>query len=140
MKRLFSWCLVERQTYFVLHIFLGLSKIASCSRFCWCFAVDLFSWFHVLDLEVFLAGCGCHQINLEENSRLLTTFKSNRFSYRFLSMSQGLHTSPATMQNAVNLIFENLLNNGVNVYIDDILIYTDNIKDDISLLEKFSNA
>lgn len=77
-----------------------------------------------------------YQIKLEETSRPLTTFENNNFTYRFKSMPQGLHTSPATMQNAVNLMFKDLLNNGVNVYFDDVLIYTNTADAHLSLLEK----
>lgn len=76
-----------------------------------------------------------YQIKLAEASRELTSFQNNNFSYRFLSMPQGLHTSPATMQNAVNLIFKDLLNKGVNVYFDDILVYTETIDSHFTLLE-----
>lgn len=77
-----------------------------------------------------------YQIKLEKNSRPLTTFENNSFSYRFVSMPQGLCTSPATMQNAVNLLLDDLLNKGVNVYFDDILIYSNTVDSHLVLLEE----
>lgn len=77
-----------------------------------------------------------YQIKLEEKSRNYTTFENNSFSYRFVSMPQGLTTAPAAMQNTVNLLFSDLLNKGVNIYLDDILIYTLTIEQHIELLKK----
>lgn len=50
-------------------------------------------------------------------------------------MPQGLRTSPAVMQNAVNLLFKEILNEGVNIYLDDIIIYTSTLSEH-NLLEK----
>lgn len=47
-------------------------------------------WFSTLDLR-----SAFYQIKLDEQSRSLTTFENNNFSYRFLSMPQGLSTSPS---------------------------------------------
>lgn len=80
-----------------------------------------------------------YQIKLDNASRKYTTFENNSFSYRFISMPQGLHTSPAAMQNAVNLLFSDLLNKGVNIYLDDILVYSDTLTKHIHLLREIFN-
>lgn len=77
-----------------------------------------------------------YQIKLNENSKNYTTFENNNFSYRFISMPQGLQTSPAVMQNAVNLLFKEILNNGVKIYLDDIIIYTSTLSEHIKLLKE----
>lgn len=77
-----------------------------------------------------------YQLKLDLPSRNYTTFENNQFTYRFVSMPQGLHTSPAAMQNAVNLIFQDLLNKGVNVHLDDIIVYSETIETHISLLQQ----
>lgn len=76
-----------------------------------------------------------YQIQLDEPSRSITTFQNNNFSYRFLSMPMGLKTSPATLQSAVNIIFKDMLNKGVNIYFDDILVYSKDIESHLCLLE-----
>lgn len=75
-----------------------------------------------------------YQIQLDENSRSFTTFENNNFAYRFRSMPQGLNSSPATMQNAVNTLFYDLLNNGVNIYFDDIVLYSSDTPSHMVLL------
>lgn len=76
-----------------------------------------------------------YQIKLEQNSKKFTTFENNSFSYQFISMPQGLQTSPAVMQNAVNLLFQDSLNKGVNIYLDDIIIYSKTFEEHTVLLE-----
>jgi hypothetical protein len=75
-----------------------------------------------------------YQIKLDEKSRNYTTFENNSFTYRFISMPQGLKTSPAAMQNAVNLMFKDFLNKGINIYLDDIIVYSQTLDEHFSLL------
>lgn len=77
-----------------------------------------------------------YQIKLTEESKKYTTFENNNFSYRFISMPQGLNTSPATMQNAVNLLFSDYLNKGINIYLDDIIVYSATFEEHIFLLKE----
>jgi len=47
-----------------------------------------------------------------------------------------LVNAPATFQTMMNKILREFLDHGVVVYLDDILIYSENMKDDIKLVQK----
>ena len=53
-----------------------------------------------------------------------TTFRTRYGSYESLVMEYGLCNAPSTFQRFMNEIFADLLDTGVVIYIDDILIYT----------------
>ena len=51
-------------------------------------------------------------------------------------MPFGLANAPATFQNMMNEIFKNMINHGVVIYLDDILIYSRSEEDHIALTKK----
>ena len=51
-------------------------------------------------------------------------------------MPFGLSTAPATFQRMMNTIFFELLDLGVLVYLDDVLIYSKTVDERIILLDK----
>ena len=51
-------------------------------------------------------------------------------------MPFGLSTAPATFQRMMNNIFFEMLDNGVLIYLDDILIYSKTVEEHIVLLHK----
>ena len=51
-------------------------------------------------------------------------------------MPFGLSTAPATFQRMMNNIFFDLLDHGVLVYLDNILIYSKTIEEHVVLLDK----
>lgn len=71
--------------------------------------------FSVLDAE-----SGFHQLELDEDSRNLTTFITHKGLFHFCRLPFGIASTPETFQRVLSDILEDL--EGVFVYIDDILI------------------
>ena len=51
-------------------------------------------------------------------------------------MPFGSANAPPMFQNMMNEIFKDMIDLGVNIYLDDILIYSENEADDIALLKR----
>lgn len=74
--------------------------------------------FVALDLR-----CGYWQIPLEEESKKYTAFRCPAGFYEFNVMPFGLKNAPATFQRSMDVLFKDMLGEGVSIYLDDILIY-----------------
>ncbi|XP_053563243.1 tyrosine--tRNA ligase, cytoplasmic isoform X1 [Bombina bombina] len=70
-------------------------------------------------------------IRIREGDEWLTAFRTRYGLYEYLVMPFGLCNAPATFQHFINDIFRDLLDVCLVVYLDDILIYSNNISDHI---------
>lgn len=67
-----------------------------------------------------------HRIRMAPGSKWMTTFRTRFGSYRYLVMPFGLTNAPSTWQHFMNDVLFDLLDDCVVVYLDDILIYSEN--------------
>ena len=70
-------------------------------------------------------------VRVAEGEEWKTAFRTRYGHYEYQVMPFGLTNIPASFQHFINDIFSDILDNYVVVYLDDILIFSDNIKDHI---------
>ncbi|MBW0573582.1 hypothetical protein O181_113297, partial [Austropuccinia psidii MF-1] len=63
-------------------------------------------------------------LRIKESDEHLTAFRTKYGSFEYLVMPFGLTNAPASFQNLVNDIFQDLLNFYVVVYLDDIIVFS----------------
>ncbi|MBW0532435.1 hypothetical protein O181_072150 [Austropuccinia psidii MF-1] len=69
--------------------------------------------------------CGAYNLlRIKEGDKHLTAFKTKYDSFEYLVMPFGLTNAPATFQNLVNDIFQDLLDVCVLVYLDEIMVFS----------------
>lgn len=79
-------------------------------------------------------------VSMHDDSIKYTAFTTPLGQFEFLKMPFGLTNSPQIFQRFINKIFEDLINNGkIIIYLDDLMIATDNIKDHLQILEEVLN-
>ncbi|GBC50770.1 uncharacterized protein LOC104715162 [Rhizophagus irregularis DAOM 181602=DAOM 197198] len=78
-------------------------------------------WFTTIDLT-----SGYWQIEVKKEDKEKTVFICNQGLYEFNVIPFGLKNAPAIFQRIINKIFKEYLDKFINVYIDDIIIYSKN--------------
>lgn len=79
---------------------------------------------------------GYHQIPMAESDKEKTAFTCRYGTYQFTVMPFGLMTAPSTFQRMMNQIFFDLLDKGVVIYLDDVLIYSRDLASHRKLLDE----
>jgi len=79
---------------------------------------------------------GFHLIRIRKEDEWKTAFRTRYGHYQYRVMPFGLVNAPATFQTMMNEILPEFLEQGVVVYIDDILIYLKRVKEHIILIGK----
>ena len=69
-----------------------------------------------------------HLVRVAEGDEWKTTFRTRYGAFEWLVIPEGLTNAPAAFQRFMNDIFQDLLDNSVIVYLDDILIYSDDLE------------
>ena len=70
-----------------------------------------------------------HLVHITDGDEWKTAFRTRYGSYKWLVMPFGLTNAPAAFQQFVNSVFADMLDVCVVVYLDDILIYLNNMED-----------
>ncbi|XP_043478302.1 uncharacterized protein LOC122508807, partial [Leptopilina heterotoma] len=89
-------------------------------------------FFSLLDLRD-----GFHHIDVEPESVKYTSFITPLGQFEYLKMPFGLKTAPAKFQRFVNTVLDELIRSGeVVVYLDDILVASENLEEHFKILKK----
>ena len=70
-----------------------------------------------------------HLVRIADGDEWKTAFRTRYGSYEWLVMPFGLMNAPSAFQRFINTAFADMLDVTVIVYLDDILIYSDNLED-----------
>ncbi|KAI5151978.1 hypothetical protein ENBRE01_2475 [Enteropsectra breve] len=87
-------------------------------------------FFTVLDLKE-----GFYHVEIVEKDKYKTAFEINGKVFEWNSMTMGFKNAPQMLQRIMNKIMEGIRGNGVEIYMDDIVIHAEKEKDHDILLQ-----
>src|ERR1700710_1940698 len=79
---------------------------------------------------------GYYLVRIKQGDEWKTAFCTRYGYFEYTIMPFGLANGPATFQAMMNEVLKEFLDQGVVVYIDDVLIYTKTLEDHVILLTK----
>ena len=79
---------------------------------------------------------GYNLIRIKEGDEWKTAFRTRYGLFEYKVKPFGLANAPATFQNMMNEIFRDMIDLGVVIYLDDILIYSENEQDHVALVKR----
>jgi len=79
---------------------------------------------------------GYHLIRMRKGDEHKTAFRSRYLHYEYKIMPFGLVNAPATFLTMMNKILREFLDHRAVVYLDDIVIFSENMEDHIKLVQK----
>ncbi|KAI5166390.1 hypothetical protein NEIRO03_1034 [Nematocida sp. AWRm78] len=88
-------------------------------------------WFTVIDLKD-----GYFQIRLEQGSKKKTAFQLKNRLYQSTRLVMGYKNSPAIFQRIMNRELDGVIEDGCEVYLDDIIVYGDTVEEHDRNLER----
>ena len=83
---------------------------------------------------------GYHRIRIRAGDEWKTAFRTRYGHYEYKVMPFRLVNAPATFQAMMNKILREFLDHGVVVYLDDILIYSENYEEHVELVKKYAQG
>ena len=89
------------------------------------------NYFTKLDLRE-----GYYLVRIKKGDEWKTAFRTRYGHFEYTVMPFGLANAPATFQAMMNEVLREFLDQGVVVYIDDVLIYTKTMKEHITLTRR----
>ena len=75
-------------------------------------------------LSLFDLKSGYWQIPMKKEDKEKTAFTAGNHTYAYKFMPFGLNNAPSTFMLFMNKVFDGLINKNMNVYIDDIIVYS----------------
>src|SRR5207237_6069155 len=79
---------------------------------------------------------GYYLLRMAKGEEWKTAFRCRYGLYEYTVMPFVLCNAPATFQSMIKDIFRDVLDEGVIAYMDDILIYSETIEEDVSLVRR----
>ena len=79
---------------------------------------------------------GYWQCHISDEDIPKTAFLMRYGLYEWVVMPMGLTNAPATFMRTMNNLFSDMLDSGVVVFLDDILVYSGTIEEHFTLLER----